>query len=996
MKISKTPAGRSRSKVTKNKYVTRSGKVVKIHRGLSQKWLARRSAKQQRKAQRLAGMPKTRIKRILYRLHPKRLYKYWFSRDGLIMALKLTGLGLVAGALLVVGTLAYFRKDLPNLKDISGNNIGGSVRYYDRTGETLLWEDYDAVKRIPVEDTNISQFVKDATIAIEDKDFFKHGGFDVKGIMRAGFNNFFGNGSTQGGSTITQQLVKLTQDWTRDRSYTRKIKELILSVELERTYTKQQILVGYLNTAPYGGIEYGVEAAARDYFQKSAKDLTLEEASMLAAIPKSPTYYSPYSADFDKEAFVGRQHYILDLMEQQGMITREQRDAAKNVDVVATVKPRQSKYVGIKAPWFVLAAKKQFEDTKTSETFKRGGWSITTTLDMNLQNLAEEQVTKGLDQVRRQGGDSAAFVAEDVETGQVVALVGGADFSNEEYGQINYAQTNLPPGSSFKPYDYMSLIENTNSTGAGSVLYDVQEPIEGWPCTDKSRPVSNGDNSRKCLWNYDFRYPGPVTLRYALGGSRNVPAVKAMIIAGVDKTIEVAEKMMDPRNGSISSGYRCFYDELLTKEGPCYASSAIGDGAYLHVDEHVHGYGTMARNGLNIPQTYILKITDSSGKTIDEWKPTEGEQVIRDDAAYIVGDILTDPNASYFPAGRKPHRYNNGQGWWTFGMKTGTTNDAKDGWMMGFSAKYAAGVWVGHHTRRVAMRGTMEAMTQPIWQGWMQGAHKDMAPKDRPKPDSIKTLPAYVIRSHVGIGSVEPSPATDLYPEWFESKISTNGQKRTIDTVSNKLATDCTPARAKKEISDADASAFSVDSIAGGSAVNTSEKDDVHKCEDVRPSLDSLSISGSGVVSTTVYQGTHPLSSEAIKGVVNFIANGQVIGSVNVDTNGQSVSFDASSQAGGSVITAEVVDSVLYDGQSPNSVTTEDDSISLTANNVGGNTFRFTWNDQSGTTYQLCTSANNAAFTCANFVSGNTKVVAGANRKAYVQTGSNQSNTVNL
>jgi membrane peptidoglycan carboxypeptidase len=993
MRIKKQPAGRSRSKVTKNRLVTRSGKVVKIHHGLSQKWLSSNNAKKQRKAQRLAGMPKSRFKRALYRLHPKRLYHYWFSRDGLIMALKLTGLGLVAAALLIVGALAYFRKDLPDLNDISGNNLGGSVRYYDRTGQTLLWEDYDAVKRIPVEDANISQFVKDATIAIEDKDFFNHGGFDVRGIMRAGFNNFFGNGSTQGGSTITQQLVKLTQEWSRDRSYTRKVKELILSVELERTYTKQQILVGYLNTAPYGGIEYGVEAASRNYFQKSAKDLTLEEASMLAAIPKSPAYYSPYSADFDKEDFIGRQHYILDQMEQQGRISKEQRDAAKGVDVLATVKPRQPKFLGIKAPWFVLAAKKQFEDTKTAETFKRGGWSITTTLDMGLQTIAEEQVNKGLEQVRRQGGDSAGFVAEDVETGQVVALVGGADFSNQEYGQINYAQTNLPPGSGFKPYDYISLIESGNNVGAGSVLYDVQGPIEGYACTNKALPKQGGN----CLQNYDFRYPGPLTLRYALGGSRNVPAVKAMLIAGVDKTIDIAEKMMDPRNGSVNSGYRCFYDEELTKEGPCYASAAIGDGAYLHLDEHVHGYGTLARNGLNIPQTYILKISDASGKTIDEWKPTEGEQVVRPDSAYIVGDILSDPNASYFPAGRKPHRYNNGQGTWNFGMKTGTTNDGKDGWMMGFSAKYAAGVWVGYHSRRVVMRGTMESMTQPIWQGWMQGAHKNLPPKDRPRPESIKVLPAFVVRSHVGIGSVEPSPATDLFPGWYEGSVKTNGQKRTIDTVSNKLATECTPSRAKKEISDADASAFSADTIVGGQAVNTNEKDDIHKCEDVRPSLDNLSISASGLISTTVYKGTHPLSSEAIKGVVNFLAGGAVIGTVNVDSDGQSVSFDSSSQPAGTTITAEVIDSVLYDGASPNSVTTESDDINLSVNNVSGNTFRFTWNNQPAVSYQLCVSNTIVTnYVCEGFASGNTKVVAGTNRKAYVQAGSNQSNTVSF
>ncbi|MCA9342551.1 transglycosylase domain-containing protein, partial [Candidatus Saccharibacteria bacterium] len=283
-----------RSRVHKNTFTTRSGKTVKVNRSISQKLKNARDAKALNKANRLSGMPKSRLKRIAYRMHPKRLKEYWFSREGGLMALKLLGASFIIGFIILAGLFAYFRKDLPNLRDISGNNIGGSIRYYDRTGETLLFEDYDAVKRIPVKDEEISQYAKDATVAIEDKDFFEHGGFDVRGIMRAGVNNVFGlSGGQQGGSTITQQLVKLSQDWTRDQSYTRKIKELILAVELERTYSKQEILVGYLNTAPYGGIEYGIEAAARNYFEKSAKDLTLDEAVMFAAIPKSPAYYSP-------------------------------------------------------------------------------------------------------------------------------------------------------------------------------------------------------------------------------------------------------------------------------------------------------------------------------------------------------------------------------------------------------------------------------------------------------------------------------------------------------------------------------------------------------------------------------------------------------------------------------------------------------------------------------------------------------------------------------
>lgn len=902
MKGLKRSSGRRRQ-LGRNQHVTKSGKIIKVNRSLTERIIARKDEKAQRRAKRLAGLPKSPIKRFFYRLRPKHLAKYWFSRDGGIMALKILGIGFAVGFLMLIGVFAYFRKDLPNLKDISGGNIGGSMRYYDRSGQTLLWEDYDAVKRIPVKDSDISQYVKDATVAIEDKDFFKHGGFDTRGIMRAGWNNFFGkSGTTQGGSTITQQLVKLTQNWSKDRTYTRKIKELILSVELERTYSKQEILAGYLNTAPYGGIEYGVEAAARDYFDKSAKDLTLEEAAMLATIPKSPRYYSPYSTDFDKEAFVGREHYVLELMQQQGKITKEQQENAKKVDVVATVKPRKPKYDGIKAPWFVLAAKKNLEDKFGDKTVQRGGWKVITTLDMDKQKIAEEEMAKGINQVKRQGGDTAAFVAEDVKTGQVVSLVGGSDFSNPQFGQFNYATSPLPPGSSFKPYDYLALIEHNNNAGAGSVMYDTQGPLEGYPCTNKANPKQGGN----CLWDYDFKYPGPVTLRYALGGSRNVPAVKAMLTVGIDKTIDTAEKL------GLKSGYKCYYDDKLSKEGPCYASSAIGDGAYLHLDEHVHGYSTISRNGNNIPQTYILKISDAGGKTVDEWKPSKGEQVVRPDSAYIVADMMADPRASYFS--KKPHIYKGHK----FSLKTGTTNDAKDGWLMGFSTQYSAGVWVGYHTRQKEMRGFMETMTEPIWGNWMRRVHDNLKPEERAKPSGVQTLPAYIVRNHVGVGSVEPSPSTDLFPSWYQQNKKSNTAAKTIDQVSNKLATECTPERAKKQTNDAAANSFSADRFVPGGAnnANTEEKDDVHKCDDAKPQIQFVgapgTCSGSCTFTVNVTQGTHPLSSDKFKGTVNLIVDGQVAQTVNITSPG-SVNITYNGGATGSKsVTAEIIDSVLY------------------------------------------------------------------------------------
>ncbi len=967
------------SRKSRNTHTTKSGKTFKINRGIVQRWVNSKDAKEQRKAARMAGLPKGRIKRFFYHFQPRRVYNYWFSRDGAIMALKIAGIGFAVGFLVLLGLFAYFRKDLPNLRDISGDNIGGSIRYYDRSGKTLLWEDYDAVKRIPVTSDGLSQYLKDATVAIEDKDFFKHGGFDVRGITRAGVNNIMGKSGTQGGSTITQQLVKLTQNWTKDRSYTRKIKELILSVELERSYSKQEILAGYLNTAPYGNVQYGAEAAARDYFQKSAKDLTLDEAVFLAAIPKSPSFYSPYGAYYkdnpeeSKPALVGRMQYILELMQQQGMITKQQHDEAKKADVLTKVKEPQAKYAGIKAPWFVLTAKKQLEDKFGDQTVKRGGWTVITTLDLDKQKLAEDKVNAGLPQIRRQGGDVAAFAAEDVTTGQMVALVGGSDFTNTEYGQFNFATSPLPPGSSFKPYDYTALIENNTNFGAGSVLYDSQGPLEGYPCTNKAQPKQGGN----CLMDYDFKYPGPLTLRYALGGSRNVPAVKAMLTTGIDKTIQTAEKL------GLKSGYKCYQDDRLTKEGACYASSAIGDGAYLHLDEHVHAYASLSRNGLNIPQTYILKITDAAGKKVDEWKPSKGEQVVRQDSAYIVDDMLSDPNASYFPAGRKPHRYKG----WKFAMKTGTTNDGKDGWMMGFSTKYAAGVWVGYHTRQRVMSGTMENMTQPIWQGWMDKAHDGLTPVERQKPSGVKTEAAYVVRSNPGLGAVVPSPSTDLYPSWYQSK-KTDNKTTVIDKVSNKLATDCTPDRAKEQNNNAGANTFSGDRFVSGSGGNASENDDVHKCDDVKPSVDVASNSD-GSVTATVHQGTHPLDSDKFHGTVNFIIDGQTVQSYAVNADGQQVTLPASVINGSKTVSAQVIDSVLYDATSGNVVTvTAPTPEELTLTISGTGPWSVSWNNVGASSYQFCygigspTNCSTKSGTTGTVPVGNNKVSVTANTGA--------------
>lgn len=1032
-----------RNRRSKNTVTTKSGKSISVNRSLSDRVKARKNARDTAKAAYLSTLPKERLQRLAYRLHPKRVAQYWFSREGGIMALKIIGIAIVVGFFMTIGLFAYFRKDLPKIKSLSGDSIGGNITYYDRTGQTVLFNDYNTVKRIPVATKDQSKYLRQATVAIEDKDFYKHGAFDVRGIMRAAVRDATGSGgAVQGGSTISQQLVKLNENWTDNRTVTRKVKELILAVELEREYSKDDILTGYLNIAPYGGQEYGAESAARDYFQTSAKNLTLAQSAMLAAIPQAPSYYSPYAGNkynpavtgdtFSPTAMLNRQHYILDLMVTQGYITKQQADAAKKEDILAQVHQQSPKYQNIRAPYFVLAAKHELEQTYGSQVVQRGGWSVITTLDLNLQDKAEKLVASNLPNVlRRTAGlaDEEASVTEDVQTGQIVALVGGVDFTNKDYGQNNYAAGVLvSPGSSFKPYDYATLINNNNNVGAGSVLYDTEGPLPGYPCTNKQLPKNGGN----CLKDYDFLQPGPITLRYALGGSRNIPAVKAMYEAvpndksnghvdSINKVISTASDMMSNTylKSKHQSAYNCYQQGVDVNAATpsdttqCYGASAIGDGAYLHLDDHVNGLSTLARLGNAIPRTYIMKITDSAQKTLYEWKQPKVNQAIKADAAYIVNNMASDPNASYLPgscsatncSGYKFQRDNG----WTFAVKTGTTNFGFDGLMASWSPKYATVSWVGNHTRNVdisSRTGTaMEYLTEPLTRGMMEAAHANLKPVAWTQPSTIKTAPAFIVRNHIHFGDIEPSPANDLYPGWYAGG-SAKASSATTDKVSGKLATSCTPPLAKETAANSNAASWNIDIFNGGrqSVGTTSTKtntnsptDDVHNCNDSPPSVTltaPASCDTSCTITATVTQGTHPLSDPArpqFPGSIVFTLNGQTLHSESVSDSPSTVSFTYTPDSSGSgTLAATVTDSVLYQGSDSQTLNfskpapVSAGTLNLTATGLGV-TANFTWNDIGAAAYTVCWSGPTTG--CASTTGGTQAQATGLQpHKTYTAT----------
>lgn len=363
-------------------------------------------------------------------------------------------------------------------------------------------------------------------VAIEDKDFYKHGGFDVKGIARSALNNASGGGR-QGASTLTQQLARVVilQDNTATglEGYMRKVKELILSVELERAYSKDQILNFYLNSVGFGGTAIGVESASQRYFNKSAKNLTIEEAAYIASIPQSPVLYDKYNPYFDAKRAVERQQTVIQYMYEQGYITKEQAAKAKKVDILAKIKPMKNQQ-NIKAPHFVNEIIKELEAKYGAENVRQGGWRITTTLDWKAQQLAEKAVKDNIANVEAHNGDNAALVAVDVKTNQVLAMVGSRDYSYPGYGQTNASTARLQYGSSFKPFVYAQLFDK-GSYGPGSVIPDTPQSFNG-----------------RTAQNFDNGYRGNISIRSSLAESRNLPAMKAAQIVGMGSVIDTAKK----------------------------------------------------------------------------------------------------------------------------------------------------------------------------------------------------------------------------------------------------------------------------------------------------------------------------------------------------------------------------------------------------------------------------------------------------------------------
>jgi 1A family penicillin-binding protein len=655
---------------------------------------------------------------------------------------------------IVLALFGWYAKDLPTPDKINNRLSAQTTQIYDRNGK-LLYEMHGDKNRILVEYNDIPANVKNATIAIEDKNFYKEKGFSATRILGGAFYSVMSGGKKlQGGSTITQQFVKNSL-LTNEQSIPRKIKELILSIEIEQMYAKNDILKMYLNEIPYGSNAYGVQVASKTYFNKDVKDVTLAEAAILAALPQAPSYYSPFGNH--KDALMSRKNVVLDQMAAQGYITKKQAADAKKEKIAFSNNP----YGSITAPHFVMYVKEQLESKYGTKMAEEGGLKVYTSLDLEKQKAAEAAIAQyGDKNAANYNASNAALVSIDPKTGQLLAMVGSRDFFNNSIdGSVNVTTMSRQPGSSFKPFAYATAWKKPN-WGPGSTIYDFKTDFGG------------GYNPS----NYDGRDHGVQSMRTALDGSLNIPAVKSLYIAGMDETLKTVHAM----------GITTLNDP--SKYG---LSLVLGAGEVKPVDMAT-AYGVFANGGVYQDPTWFVKIADSKGKTLDEYKKKPGKQVLDPQIAYLMSNVLSDNNARAYIFGSRnfltlPDR--------PVSVKTGTTNDNKDAWTVGYTPSIATAVWVGNNDGRVMTKGADGSIVAaPIWQTFMKAATKGTPVENYVRPAGVKTVTLDAITGRA-VTAATKQTRTDLFPSWFKV-LGVNGQASTVQVnkLNNKIVNPaCTP-----------------------------------------------------------------------------------------------------------------------------------------------------------------------------------------------------------
>jgi len=663
----------------------------------------------------------------------------------------------------------YYTYDLPQPEKFTESPFIQSTKIYDRTGKVLLYDIYGEEKRQIVPFDQISDNLKHSVLASEDARFYQHGGVDFQSIVRSLWADITSQSKAQGASTITQQLIRSVY-LNNQKTLGRKIREIVLSIELERRYSKDQIFDWYLNEIPFGQNAYGAESAAQTYFNKPASDLSIAEAAALTALIPAPSYYSPYGSH--KDLLLARKDYILERMHELGYITTDQLNQAKNETL--TFAPDTTP---IKAPHFVMYVKQYLEDKYGQDYLQQKGLKVYTSLDWDLQNFAEQTIKDADKQLTAKNANNAALVAIDPTTGEILALVGSKDYFAKSYPAGCDAKTNgsclfdpqydvatlgqRQPGSSFKPFVYATAFKDgyTPST----ILWDTKTEFNTYCSPDANQTVDQYGLKCYSPQDYDGKYRGPVSIRTALDESLNIPAVEALYLAGVKDSIQTAHDM-----------------GITTLNDPNrYGLSLVLGGGEVTLLDMTSAYGVFATEGQKIPPVSILKIEDSNGNIIEQ-NNTQPTKVLDTQVARQISDVLSD-NAARTPIfGAHSPLYIPG---YQVAAKTGTTQNFNDGWTMGYTPFAAVGVWVGNNNNNPTKDEGI-GLAAPIWNKVMTKLVSEHPVQNFTKPDPpapgtnpilLGQFPAgdpphsilYYINKSNPTGPAPQNPAQDaMYPLW--------------------------------------------------------------------------------------------------------------------------------------------------------------------------------------------------------------------------------------
>ncbi len=608
--------------------------------------------------------------------------------------------GICVLLLLLGGFYYYFLRDLPSPTNLSSGSLGQSTQIFDRNGK-LLYTIYGDRNQTFIPLSQIPKQMQEATIAIEDKDFYRHGAVDFRGIIRAFYASFIKHEALQGGSTLTQQLVKNSL-LTQERTWQRKIKEVALSFATETLYSKDKILEMYLNQVPYGGTSYGVEAAAQTYFGKPISGLSLAQQAFLAGLPEEPSTFSPFGTH--PELGKDRQEEVLQKMQEQGYISKKQLDKALKEQL--TFQKIQTK---INAPHFVFYVKDLLVAKYGEKMVEQGGLKVTTSLDLTLQNFAQDTVASQVAKIAAYHIGNGAALITDPATGEILAMVGSKDYFDPKFGNVNMTLAKLQPGSSIKPINYaVGLMKG----------YTAATPFVDEPICFPGKP-------EYCPQNYDGKFHGLVQMRFALGNSINIPAVEMLKTNGLDAMIATASAM------GIST---------FTDPSEYGLSLTLGGGEVTMLDMS-KAYGVFANQGYRIDLHPILKVSDNRGRVLENYTPPPsaffGKQVLPASVTFIISHILLDNNARIMEFGPDSELKIGNQ---PVSVKTGTTNDFRDNWTIGYTYNphLLVAVWVGNNDH-TPMRGIVSGVTgaAPIWHIIMSYLLENKKAQFPPQPTNV-------------------------------------------------------------------------------------------------------------------------------------------------------------------------------------------------------------------------------------------------------------------